>query len=109
MTPHGKLTRRELLTGRFRQAWDRARAAAVSSTTEAESAVAVIQGRRCLAYRNLVCTTCYERCPEEDALVIESGLPRVVSANCTGCRVCHDVCPAPENAVLMINAQDKGR
>lgn len=104
MTPHGKLSRRDLLVGRFRRAVEHVRAAEASES----QAKAVIQGRQCLAYRNLVCTTCYERCPEEGALVIEQGLPRVVADKCTGCNVCHDVCPAPVNAVLMVGAKIKG-
>lgn len=64
--------------------------------------VAVIQGRRCLAYRSLFCSTCVERCPVEGAIVVEQGIPRIVASACTGCGECHQVCPAPENAVLMI-------
>ncbi len=107
MTPHGKLTRRDLLVGRFRRAVEHARASNVASTESAQTK-AVIQGRQCLAYRNLVCTTCYERCPEAGALVIDSGLPRVAADKCTGCAICRDVCPAPVNAVLMVGAKAEG-
>ncbi|WP_442483234.1 4Fe-4S dicluster domain-containing protein [Aeoliella sp. SH292] len=64
--------------------------------------VAVIQGRHCLAYRSLFCSTCVERCPVEGAIDVHEGIPQVVASVCTGCGVCHDVCPAPQNAVLMI-------
>lgn len=64
--------------------------------------VAVIQGRRCLAYRSLFCSTCVERCPVEGAIVVKQGIPRIVASACTGCGECRQVCPAPENAVLMI-------
>lgn len=33
---------------------------------------------------------------------MEHGLPRVVADACTGCRVCHEVCPAPENAIRLV-------
>lgn len=64
--------------------------------------VAVIQGRVCLVQRSLTCSVCAERCPVPGAIVRERGLPRIVADVCTGCGVCHDVCPAPSNAVLML-------
>ncbi len=65
--------------------------------------VAVIAGRFCLAYQHSFCTTCSERCPEPGAIVIEQGLPRIVPEACTGCGICHEVCPAPEeNAVRIL-------
>lgn len=64
--------------------------------------VAVIQGRHCLAYQKSFCSVCYEQCPEEGAIEVKQGIPIIVGGNCTGCRVCHDVCPAPVNAILMI-------
>lgn len=63
--------------------------------------VAIIQGRFCLAYQGSVCFTCSERCPEEDAITLDKGIPTVHADICTGCGVCHDLCPAPRNAVLM--------
>lgn len=80
--------------------------AATERAPEAEAAVdqvAVIQGRFCLAYQRSFCTTCSERCPEDGAIVVEMGVPRIVADKCTGCGVCNEVCPAPRNAVLMIN------
>lgn len=65
--------------------------------------VAVIAGRYCLAYQHSFCTTCSERCPVPGAIVIEKGFPRVVSETCTGCALCHAVCPAPEaNAIRLL-------
>ena len=64
--------------------------------------VAVVQGRFCLAYQHSFCSTCVERCPVPGALVMERGLPRVKSDLCTGCGVCHDLCPAPRNAILLV-------
>ena len=63
--------------------------------------VAVIQGRFCLAYTSF-CTVCSERCPVPGAMKVDKGIPMVMAETCTGCGVCHDVCPAPTNAVLVI-------
>ena len=52
----------------------------------------------CLAWQGSFCSTCSERCPVEDAIVLELGRPRVVEARCNGCGLCVQVCPAPLNA-----------
>lgn len=100
-----RISRRELLLGRFRAAAQRTqRAVAPKDPTASDTPkVAVIQGRFCLAYRNLACSTCYERCPEPGAMRMDRGVPRVEPNACTGCGVCYDVCPAPRNAVLLCN------
>jgi Pyruvate/2-oxoacid:ferredoxin oxidoreductase delta subunit len=36
------------------------------------------------------------------AMSRDRGLPLVNADVCTGCGICHDVCPAPRNAVLML-------
>jgi len=64
-------------------------------------AVAVIQGRRCIALTSF-CAVCVERCPVPGAMRVAHGMPSVVPDVCTGCGICHDVCPAPTNAVLML-------
>ena len=63
---------------------------------------AVIAGRHCLAYQHSFCSVCRERCPVAGAVVIERGIPRIDAALCNGCRICHDVCPAPINAIRLI-------
>ena len=73
------------------------------SSTGTEQQVAVIQGRYCLAYQNSFCSVCSERCPEVGAILTERGIPQIVADACTGCNICHDVCPAPTNAILMIH------
>lgn len=99
------LSRRDLLFGRFRNGMRRALPPKPHTPRPDEPTTAVIQGRHCLAYRGLMCSTCYERCPEPNAIVTEKGIPRVNADLCTGCRVCHDVCPAPTNAVLLITGR----
>lgn len=69
-----------------------------------ELRVAVIQGRYCLAYQNSFCSVCSERCPEPGAIETKRGIPSVVADACTGCGICHDVCPAPKNAILMLDS-----
>ncbi|MCF7763897.1 MAG: 4Fe-4S binding protein [Verrucomicrobia bacterium] len=69
--------------------------------TEPQEKVAVIQGRFCLAYTSF-CTVCSERCPVPGAMKVDRGIPMVVTDLCTGCGVCHDACPSPTNAVLVI-------
>ncbi len=62
--------------------------------------VAIIQGRHCLALTSF-CAACVERCPVSGAMQVVNGMPMVVANVCTGCGICHDVCPAPTNAVLV--------
>ena len=69
---------------------------------QAGDVMAVIGGRLGLAYHEIACTACVDRCPVPGALVSEEGLPRVVPALCTGCGLCQPVCPAPENAIRMV-------
>lgn len=64
--------------------------------------VAIIQGRHCLAGTSF-CSVCYEKCPEPGAIEMTDGIPMVIPEKCTGCGDCHDVCPAPTNAILMFN------
>ncbi|NWK56715.1 hypothetical protein HW115_13915 [Verrucomicrobiaceae bacterium N1E253] len=64
---------------------------------------AVIQGRFCLAYQGSMCFTCSERCPEPGAITTDKGIPTVHADRCTGCSICHDLCPAPRNAILMVD------
>ncbi len=80
--------------------------APVSSNSDRsdELRVAVIQGRYCLAYQKSFCSVCSERCPEPGAIITERGIPRVDADACTGCGICLDVCPAPKNAILMLDS-----
>ena len=55
----------------------------------------------CIAYRGQLCTSCVDRCPIPGAMELVHGRPRILADACTGCGVCHEVCPAPRNAVLL--------
>jgi len=56
----------------------------------------------CLAHIGSFCTVCSEQCPVEGAIEVTNGKPRIITEVCTGCGVCHHVCPAPANAVLQM-------
>ncbi len=56
----------------------------------------------CLAHQGTTCSTCSERCPVEGAIRLTGSRPQVVPDACTGCGICHHVCPAPRNAVLIM-------
>ena len=60
----------------------------------------------CIAYRGVLCTSCVDRCPVPGAMELVHGRPRIFADVCTGCGVCHEVCPAPRNAVLLVPGID---
>jgi ferredoxin-type protein NapG len=64
--------------------------------------VAMLQQHSCLAYNHSFCSVCVERCPQEGAIEVDQGKPRIVAQNCTGCGTCHSVCPAPANAIMIM-------
>lgn len=106
-----QLSRRELfswLIGRGPQRTETADLPKMKSpVSTTESRVAVIQGRRCLAYQKSFCSTCVERCPVPGAIVMNQGFPQVNPNLCNGCGICHDLCPAPSNAILLISKQNR--
>ncbi len=63
---------------------------------------AVVTEHLCLAHHHTTCTVCSERCPVEGAFTVTEGKPTINEAACTGCGVCRYVCPAPENAILLM-------
>lgn len=73
----------------------------------AKMGTAMISPLTCLAYQNTTCSACVEQCPVEGAMRMENGRPVVDPAACTGCGVCQYVCPAPQNAVLILPAKNR--
>lgn len=69
---------------------------------EVSPPLALILDHFCLAYQGSFCSVCSERCPADGAITVEQGKPRVNPDFCTGCKICHDVCPAPKNAVFLV-------
>jgi ferredoxin-type protein NapG len=70
---------------------------------------ALITEPLCLAHMGTSCTVCFEQCPVEGAITMTAGKPRIDDDRCTGCGVCHYVCPAPENAVIVMPLADRPR
>jgi ferredoxin len=64
-----------------------------------------VRPQLCLSWQGSFCSTCSERCPVEDAIVVESGRPRVVEERCNGCGLCVQMCPAPLNALELLPAR----
>jgi len=65
-------------------------------------AIARLLDYNCLAHQGSFCTVCSEHCPEPGAIEVQDGKPTIVEGPCTGCGICHHVCPAPTNAVAMM-------
>ncbi len=74
----------------------------LSAQLPVKMARALITEPLCLAHMGTTCTVCVEHCPVPGAITLESGKPRIDEDRCTGCGVCHYVCPAPENAVIVM-------
>jgi ferredoxin-type protein NapG len=96
-------------------------------------ATARIETFSCLAWQGNFCTVCSEQCPVPGAIALEADQrfadggslresdsdskipsggnaatkPRIVDEVCTGCGVCQYVCPAPENAILLMPLSDR--
>lgn len=65
---------------------------------------AMVTEHLCLAHHGTTCTVCSEQCPVDEAILVSEGKPIVNESQCTGCGVCRYVCPAPENAILLMPA-----
>lgn len=61
----------------------------------------------CLAHNGSFCTVCSEHCPVENAIEVTMGRPTINADACTGCGVCQFVCPAPDNAVLLLPTEHR--
>lgn len=103
-------SRREFLLGPLRRLRGQESGGAddVPPEEPAREVTAMLDPRRCLNGRGLVCTVCAERCPVEGAMRLMEGRPLVDPRACTGCGVCADVCPAPEPAIRLVPAKTRG-
>jgi ferredoxin-type protein NapG len=61
----------------------------------------------CLPHQGRPCAACVEACPVPGAIELVGDKPKIVDAICTGCGVCQFVCPAPDNAVLLVPLPDR--
>lgn len=74
---------------------------ALSAQAPRAIGTASVKLSRCLAKTG--CTRCVERCPVEGALTWSPlGTPRVDAALCDGCGMCQHICPAPDNAIIIL-------
>ncbi len=78
-----------------------------NSRDDSPPPLALILDRFCLAWQGSFCSVCVERCPVSGAILTDRGKPRVDPDLCTGCRICHDVCPAPKNAVFLVSRKPR--
>lgn len=61
----------------------------------------------CLNRLSNTCSVCLERCPVPGAIDFIADVPEVNERMCTGCGICQHVCPAPQNAILMLPNMDR--
>lgn len=61
----------------------------------------------CIAYQGGTCSVCVEQCPVPGAITLNQGRPEIDASVCTGCGVCHYVCPAPENSVRIMPIEQR--
>jgi len=68
---------------------------------EVKIGVAVLNQKRCYAYRGDICRSCYNNCPLiDEALTMKDFLyPIVVEDKCTGCGICEYVCVMDNPAI----------
>lgn len=74
----------------------------LSRSLPAVMGTAQVTPHLCLAHHGTTCTVCSERCPVPGAIEVHEGQPKVVEDLCSGCGVCRYVCPAPDNAILLM-------
>jgi len=68
----------------------------------ARPGIFAIQQNLCLAWKNVSCSTCRERCPVPGVITVEAGRPSIAADLCTGCGECVRVCPAPILAIRFV-------
>jgi MauM/NapG family ferredoxin protein len=75
---------------------------ALRSEAPAALGSARVQPLDCLNRLSSTCNACIEHCPVPGALAFAGDVPAVNESLCTGCGICQHVCPAPQNAILML-------
>ena len=98
------ISRRDVLRALFGRPREAREAATPPPASRAREHKALILDRFCLAHQGGFCSVCREHCPVEGAIVVSQGKPRIEPDLCTGCAKCQDACPAPRNAVFLVDA-----
>ncbi len=75
---------------------------ALIPTMPLRMAEAQIRTHDCLAHTGQACSVCVEHCPVPGAISLVENAPSIDTDRCTGCGVCHFVCPAPTNAIAIL-------
>lgn len=60
---------------------------------------------RCLCLNDGKCKVCFDKCPLQGRALIwddEINAPLININYCTGCGVCQNACPSPENPIMII-------
>jgi len=69
---------------------------------------AQIEPLDCMAWQNVPCSSCVERCPVEGAITTDALVrPHVQAEACVGCGLCAFVCPAPRKAITILGDPDR--
>lgn len=69
--------------------------------------IAKIDVVNCLPYQGRACSKCVEECPVPGAIQLDGDRPKIMEDICTGCGVCQFVCPAPDNAILLMPLSER--
>jgi len=68
---------------------------------------AILQPDSCYAFQGQFCDACVSVCPTQPAaLILQDGLPDVLSRFCIGCGLCEQVCPT-EPASIRVEAPER--
>ena len=60
------------------------------------------QENNCISYMGSMCQVCYDYCPQkEKAITLRAFKPVFNEVNCTGCRICSEMCVTGEHTIKM--------
>ena len=73
----------------------------VTAAAEVRIGEALLDTMNCLRHRGEACSLCISACPFPDVAIREGQpFPRILSAGCTGCGQCAEVCPTTAIRVI---------
>ena len=80
---------------------------ALLPTAPLKMADAQVKRPDCLAHMGQACSVCVGHCPVPGAISLVDAKPVIDADRCTGCGVCHFVCPAPNKAIMILPLRDR--